>query len=459
MTPLTPVPADRWVQGTVVPLTITALTNRGDGIGHLDGRAVFVPDTVPGDEIRARLVRVKSSHGFGTLESILQQSPQRVRPACIVADKCGGCQWQCVDYPAQLDAKAQMLRDTLERIGNLAFPIPEPALGAPSPLRYRNKATYPVASGSGDALRVGYYRKGSHRLVNLNQCPVQDERFDRYLQGIKQDLNSAGWTAYNERSHQGVLRHVGLRIGRRTGEVLLTLVVKDARLSGIDTWAERWLDRYDDLVGVCLNVNPDRTNAIFGAETRCLAGRPALRELFAGLTLHVDSTSFFQVYTEQAERLFNWVVDRLDLQGTESVVDAYCGIGTLSLPLAQKTRRVIGIESLPAAVHQARGNAQFNRVENVEFVQGAVEDILPSLETPDIVLLDPPRKGCDARVLETLGQKCPQRIVYISCNPATLARDLQQLTASGHYTISCLRAADFFPQTPHVETIAFLTRP
>jgi 23S rRNA (uracil1939-C5)-methyltransferase len=305
---------------------------------------------------------------------------------------------------------------------------------------------------------MGYYATSSHTLIDLQHCPVQDERLEPFLQQIKQDLQMTGWSAYQEQNHQGTLRHLGLRIGRRTGEVLLTLVVKDRHLQGIETWAEQWIDRYPRLIGVCLNHNCARTNTIFAEETVTVAGRSTLREEFAGFTLEIDSTSFFQIYTEQAERFFWWIVDQLHLSGSETIIDAFCGIGTLTLLLAQQARRVIGIEAWPDAIRQAQINARHNQILNTEFLCGTVEAILPTLSPSQIVVLDPPRKGCEAKVLATIGRHQPQQVVYISCNPATLARDLQILLADGGYELWQWRAADFFPQTVHVESVAFLRR-
>ena len=447
-----------WTQGAAVTLSIDSLTNRGDGIGHLEGRAVFVPDTVPGDEVLVRLVRVKPTHAFGSLKKILSPAGDRIRPPCMLAQKCGGCQWQPVDYSAQLSAKQQLVADALTRIGHLDLPPISPILPAPSPLRYRNKVTYPIAKGTTQPLKVGYFRKGSHKLVNVNQCPVQDERLDLVLQTVKQDLQKMGWPPYNETNRKGELRHLSLRIGRRTGQILITLVSKTDRLPHLETLAAAWMNAIPHLQGVCLNVNPNRTNAIFGRETFLVAGQPEFTEEFAGLTLAIDSTSFFQVYTEQAETLLNWVDSQLELTGTETLIDAYCGIGTLTLPLAKRVKQAIGIELAPIAVEQAQKNARLNQIGNVAFVEGSVEKILPSLTAADLILLDPPRKGCDRAVLDLLLHQRPATLVYISCNPATLARDLDSLVNGGAYRIAALCSADFFPQTAHVETAVILQR-
>lgn len=448
-----------WQQGELIEVTIADLSDTGDGVGRWDHRVVFVPDTVPGDRVIVRLVHVKPKFAHGTVQQLLQPSPQRIRPHCIVADKCGGCQWQHIDYEYQLVAKRNQVIQALERIGGFVQPPVDPVLVAASPLGYRNKATYPLDTSATGQVQAGYYQKGSHQLINLNQCPVQDPHLNPLLAEVKRDIQKQNWQIYDEQRHQGQIRHLSLRIGRRTGEILLTLVVKNWHLPQIETQAQEWLKRYPQLVGVSLNRNGDRTNAIFGNETRCIAGVPYLREKFAGLEFQVRPDTFFQIYTETAEALLQVIQSELNLQGHEVLVDAYCGIGTLTLPLAKLVQQVIGLEIQPAAVQQAIFNAQHNGIENVTFQVGAVEKILQNLGIiPDVVLLDPPRKGCDHAVIKTLLQAKPSRIVYVSCKVATLARDLKLLCAEGLYTITRVQPADFFPQTAHVEAAAFLAR-
>ena len=458
-----------WQQGTLVEIDIHDLSHSGDGVGRWSDpnsaeasqRVVFVPDAVPGDRILTRLVHTKPSYGNGKIHRILKASEHRIRPACIVADKCGGCQWQAVAYEQQLVAKHNQVVQALERIGSIANP-PVNAVLAADPLGYRNKATYPLGrSPTTGQVQAGYYQKSSHKLVNLNQCPVQDERLNPLLAEVKEDIQARGWSIYNEARHQGRLRHLSLRIGRRTGEMLLTLVSRESDLDGLDEQAADWLRRYPDLVGVMLNLNPKRTNAIFGDDTRCIAGQPYLTEQFANLTFQIGATTFFQVNTEQAERLLTVIVDELSLDGREVLLDAYCGIGTLTLPLADQVRQAIAIESQEASVEQARTNAAINGINNVTFHVGSVETVLPELMTEmptlvDVVVLDPPRKGCSSTVLETLLSLCPPRIVYVSCNPATLARDLKHLCGDGGYHLTRVQPVDLFPQTAHVECVAFL---
>jgi 23S rRNA (uracil1939-C5)-methyltransferase len=451
-----------WQQGQRLELEINELSLTGVGVGRWQDRVVFVADAVPGDHLQVRLTQVKPTYAHAQLEQILTPSPQRVRPACIVADKCGGCQWQQVSYPQQLQEKQTQVVEALRRIGKFVAPVVEPILAAPAPLGYRNKVTYPLALSQGK-VQAGYYRKGSHQLINLNQCPVQDPHLNPFLAEIKQDIQAHGWRVYDEQYQRGNLRHLSLRIGRRTGEVLLTLVGQDPNLPELEAQAQAWLERYANLVGVCFNQNNHKGNRIFGPQTITIAGRGSITEQFAGLVLEIGADMFFQVYTEQAEALVNSILQGLNLQGHEQIIDAYCGIGTLSLPLAKHCRQIFGVELHPMAVQQAQTNAARNQIDNASFFASTTEAWLPGVAASiegkvDIVLLDPPRKGCDPSVISSLRELSPTQIVYMSCNPSTLARDLQQLCGEGLYALERVQPADLFPQTAHVEALAWLRR-
>jgi 23S rRNA (uracil1939-C5)-methyltransferase len=450
---------NQWQQGNIIQLEITDLSNNGDGISRLDGRVVFVPNTVTGDLITARLVRVKSQYGYGKLEQIIEPSPHRIRPRCLVADKCGGCQWQHIDDSFQLLTKQDQVLQTLQRIGGFENIKIEPILASKETLGYRNKATYPLVRSTTGIVQAGYYRQGSHQLINLNQCPVQDHRLNPFLAEIKQDIQTRGWSIYNESKHQGKLRHLSLRIGRNTGEVLLTLVSTAWQLPELEEQTQQWLNKYPQLVGVILNYNPDQTNVIFGRKSRFIAGNSYLEENFGGLKFQLASDTFFQVNTEGAELLLNNILAVLNLQGNEILLDAYCGIGTFTLPLAQKVKQAYGIEIQAVSIEQANINAKINQIDNVIFYQGKVEKILTEIDfIPDLVLLDPPRKGCDRRVIESLLTLKPPTIIYISCQPATLARDLKLLCQTQDYQLKLIQPIDFFPQTSHVEVVAFLEK-
>ncbi len=447
--------------GAKIPLTITDLADNGCGVGRYEDFVVFVPNTVPGDQLLVKIDRIKRHWSTGKVMEIVSPSPDRVRPHCIVADKCGGCQWQFVSYGYQLQAKQNQVAQALVRLGK--FPAPAiqaklaPILGAPQAFHYRNKVTYPIATDSTGKIKVGYYQSNSHKLINLNQCPVQDQRLDLLLTTVKQDLIRSGWSVYNEATHQGNLRHLGFRIGRRSGEILITIVSQSRELNQLEQIAHSWLE-LPGVVGVVLNHNDQPGNVILGKDSYCVAGRNYVVEIFCDLTFHLTSDTFFQIYTEQAELLVQLLLDCLDLKGTETIVDAYCGIGTFTLPLAQYSQKCYGIEIQPQAITQAQHNARINHLtDRVEFLVGKVEDLLPHLAIqPDILLLDPPRKGCEPEVIEFIRQSAIDRVVYISCNPATLARDLQILCATDRYEIAKIQPIDFFPQTAHVETMVLL---
>lgn len=446
-------------QGQVVELEITDLNTSGEGVGRHEGKVVFVPNTVTGDRLTAKIIHSKAKFARGRIEQLLTTSPHRIRPQCIVADKCGGCQWQHIAPDYQREAKRQQVIQAFQRIGGFEDIQVQPILHTSNSLNYRNKSTYPLARSTTGQVQAGYYRYSSHKLVNLNQCPVQDERLNPLLKEVKQDIQQQGWSIYNETNHQGKLRHLSLRIGSNTGEILLTLVTTDQKLTGIEEQAQLWLDKYPGLVGVCLNINRDRTNAILGVTTHTITGKSYLREIFAGVELHIAADTFFQVNTGAAELLFQAIVEQLNLTGDETIIDAYCGIGTFSLPLAQKVRQVVGIEINPSSIQQAQKNAVLNQINNVTFNTGQVKNCLEQIELkPDIVLLDPPRKGCDIKVTATLLNLQPSYIVYISCKPATLARDIQLLCQSDIYQPIYIQPADFFPQTTHIECCAILKK-
>lgn len=447
-------------------ITISDLTDLGEGIGRINGQVVFVPNTVPDDLIRVQVIPNKSSYTQGKVLEIIQPSAHRTQPHCIVADKCGGCQWQLVNYDYQLQLKTNKVRQSLIRIGKFDPQVVDTVLQsivpAPQDFGYRNKVAYPLGVSHTGAIKAGYFQTKSHKLINLNQCPVQDDRLNIFLQNIKQDIQRQGWTIYDEKTYQGALRHLLLRIGRHTNQVLVTLVSREKQLNNLFPQAEKWLEQYPNLVGVHLNYNPDRTNVILGTETKCVAGQDFLEESLLGYIFHLRPDTFFQIYTEQAEQMIQFIIDNLQPLSPQIVVDAYGGIGSISICLAKLVQRVIAIEVQPQASAQGKHNAHLNGIDNIQFLTGKVEDILAEILLsaevyPDVVILDPPRKGCDLRVIQQLRQKPPNHIFYISCNPATLARDLEMLCAEEKFYLRRVQPFDFFPQTGHVETVCLLT--
>ena len=446
-------------QGQIVELEIIDLNSSGDGVGRHEGKVVFVPNTVTGDRLTAKIIQVKTKFARGKIQDLLAPSPHRVRPQCIVADKCGGCQWQHINSEYQRQAKRQQVIDAFQRIGGFENIQVAEILHTPDVINYRNKSTYPLARSAKGQVQAGYYRSGSHKLVNLNQCPIQDERLHPLLREIKQDIQQRGWSIYDEINHRGKLRHLSLRIGSNTGEILLTLISTSDKLAELEEQAQLWLNKYPKLIGVCLNINPDCTNAILGNTTYTVAGKSYVREIFAGVELHIAASTFFQVNTSAAELLLASVVEKLDLMGKETIIDAYCGVGTFSLPLAKIVKQVIGIEINSASIEQARNNAALNNIKNAIFYTGKVKDCISKIDVkPDILILDPPRKGCNVKVIEDILHIQPAHIVYVSCKPSTLARDIKLFCQSNIYEPTYIQPTDFFPQTTHVESYVILRR-
>jgi 23S rRNA (uracil1939-C5)-methyltransferase len=451
--------------GDLGEISIDDLSHQGEGIGRLGTEVVFVPGGLPGDRLRIRLVRRHKGHWSAEIAGVISPAPDRRRPPCILADNCGGCSLQPLGDGAQARWKFQQVRQTLQRIAGLDAPV-RPILAAPAPLGYRNRAIIPLERSADGCLRAGYYRRGSHRIVNLNRCPVLDGRIDRLIQPLKQDLEASGWPI--DRHGGGGLRHLALRVGEATGEVLLTLVSADRDLPGLESLATAWMDRWPEVVGVCLNLQDQPTNRLLGERTLTVAGRPWLEEGFAGLRYRIGADTFFQVNTGQAEAVMPSLLEALgegNEAGPKQLVDAYSGIGTFSLPLAQRGWRIHGLEQHGPSVDLARSNAALNGLEAMaQFECTPVAPVLGQRLQPHTggdgphLFMDPPRRGLEPEALAAIKTVRPARIAYLSCDPATLARDLGQLAADGAYELLWLQPIDFFPNTSHVECLAALRR-
>ena len=437
---------------------VTDLSPRGVGIGRLaDGRVCFAPGALPGDTVRVQeRHRGQRSTTVQVLE-LQEPSPDRRDAPCALAGRCGGCQLQALTDGAQRSWKQRHVRETLRRIGGISIPLPMLVSDERS-LGYRNKAVIPLARG-GKGLVMGFYAPDSHRVVPLQHCPVLDPRLDALLPGLLADINGSSWPVYNEASGKGALRHLALRVGANSGEVLLTIVSRDRQLTDIHALARHWMTEIPGLVGVCLNVQPERSNRVFGRQTLCIEGRDWLIEHFAGLRLQIGPDTFFQANTSVAEMLLPHL--RAAFAGTEQhlLIDAYCGIGTLTLPLAASAPLLLGIERHRGSIREARNSARINGLSHVRFEAEDVSAALPArLGDCTGLLLDPPRKGLDADLCRAIGEQAPQRLAYLSCSPASLARDLRLLLEPGHYKLDGVICFDFFPQTGHVETLAVLSR-
>jgi 23S rRNA (uracil1939-C5)-methyltransferase len=444
--------------GQVLEVRIDGLGHDGQGIGRWQDVALFVPGALPGETVSVRVRRLAKRHLEADLIGVETPSPQRIRPACILAERCGGCSLQHCRLSAQAELKTDQVVQALRRIGQLEVPVdpiwcPEGALG------YRNRALIPLERRPDGVLRAGYYRRGSHRIVNMNRCPVLDPRMDGLIEPIKADLEASGWPVDVNLSAGGGLRHLALRVGHHSGEVLITLVTSHDRLPGLDALATRWMARWPAVVGVGLNLQPRATNVVLGPDTITITGRPWLNERFGGQDLQIGADSFFQVNTPQAERLVPLLQEFFQPGPDMPLVDAYCGIGTFSLPLAAAGSPVLGLEVHQRSVQQAIASAERNGLSSARFEHADVAMVLAErLQGAVGLLVDPPRKGLSPETVAAILQSCPPKLAYISCNPATLARDLAALCGEGAYWLQRVQPVDFFPQTSHVECVALLER-
>lgn len=451
--------------GEKLQLAIHDLGHDGQGVGRHEGQVVFVSGALPGDTVQLRLVAVARRHLVGQLERVISPSPQRRRPPCILADHCGGCSLQPLEDQAEAHWKQASLAQTLQRIGGFQVPL-RPLLAAEATLGYRNRALIPLERGVDGLLRAGYYRRGTHRIVNMSRCPVLDPRIDALIGPLKADLEASDWPIDRHGGDAAAgdgpgLRHLGLRVGAATGELLITLISSHDDLPGLDALAEAWMERWPALVGVCLNLQPKPTNRLMGDETVTIRGRPWLNEAFAGVDLRIGADTFFQVNTRQAERLIPSLLEAVGpAQGGAGLLDAYCGIGTYSLPLAAAGWQVSGLELHPGAVAMAEENAAANGLqERARFAVADVPAVLEErLQGLAALVLDPPRKGLNPTATAAILAAAPERIAYVSCDPAALARDLAVLCSSGLYRLAWVQPVDFFPNTSHVEALAALTR-
>ncbi|MCL6451509.1 MAG: 23S rRNA (uracil(1939)-C(5))-methyltransferase RlmD [Acetobacteraceae bacterium] len=448
--------------GQEIRVPVTGLSSAGDGVARCHGLAVFVPFAIPGELVAARVTAVARSYARARLVEVLEASPHRVAPPCPVYHRCGGCQLQHVEYAAQLELKRRTLEDALARIGRVSCPVP-PTLEAPSPWHYRSKLQSPVRTHPTRPGRLagGCFAPFSHRLVPADSCLIQHPQNNRLLRAALEAAAEAGVPPYREEDGSGVLRHVVGRVAAATGRVLAGLVTNGPMLPGAGRVVARLRKRVPGLVGVVQNLNPRRTNVILGPSQRVLWGEGWIDDRLGGLSFRVSLASFFQVNPAQAERLFACALKLAGLQGGETVLDVYCGTGALGLLAAGAARRVVGVESEPSAVEDARRNAAINGVANLELLAGEAERVLPALArsgfSAQVAFLDPPRQGCRPEALAALAHIAPRRVVYISCSPATFARDIGLMGAAGYRPVLA-RPVDMFPQTCHVECVALLER-
>lgn len=439
---------------------IENLNHLGEGVGRIDGFAVFTPYVLPGEKVEIKINEVKKNFAIGELQEIIETAPERIMPRCPVFYQCGGCQTQHMTYEAQLNFKTQVVKDAVRRIGKLeAVPV-HSAMGMDNPWYYRNKVQMPLGIEAGKVV-AGFYAPGTHDIVETDMCYIQHEKLVEITQWLKEKLLEHHISMYNEGTTKGLLRHVLLRIGFNTDEIMMVFITNGRKFPEGQSLALQLQKEFPQIISIMQNINNKRTNVIMGDETLLLAGQDYITEELAGIRYKISPRSFFQVNTKQAEVLFAKALDYAGLTGGETVLDAYCGTGSISLMLAQKAKKVYGIEVIGAAIKDAWENARENGIENVEFIEGKTEEELSRLVKEgihmDVAVVDPPRKGCDKIVLETFAKMNVPRIVYVSCNPSSLARDLAYLTEMG-YEVQEVQPVDMFPATGHVECVVLIER-
>ena len=444
----------------VFTMTCDAFGQDAQGVCRHEGMAVFVPGMLPGETARVRIVKPEKRYAFGRVDELLTASPDRREPFCPVYKRCGGCSCQHMTYGATLDFKRDQVQELLRRVGGLSIEVP-PVLGMEEPFAYRNKGAYPVAEVNGEPA-CGFFAPRSHDLVPLPRegCRIQGSDSRDAVHAVLAWMKQCGAKAYDEITGRGLVRHVMTRC-TKAGGLMVVVVVTQKNIPAKDLLVAALQKAVPGLESVCLSVNSRRTNVILGTEIHTLWGKPVMEDTLCGLRFSVSPLSFFQVNPKQTEVLYGLALEFAQLTGEETVVDAYCGAGTISLLLARKAKKVIGIEIVPEAIENAVENAERNAIDNAEFIVGASEEVLPALVTkglrPDVVVVDPPRKGCEEAVLRAILEVSPRRVVYVSCGAPTLARDAKILTEGG-YTAEKVQCVDMFCWTGGIETVMLFTK-
>jgi 23S rRNA (uracil1939-C5)-methyltransferase len=453
----TPVQKNEYVE-----LNIDNLSHEGLGVGRFQGFTLFVKNALPGERVKAKVVKMKKNFGFARLIDLLEESPHRIQAPCPIYQQCGGCQLQHLEYSEQLVQKEKQVRDNLQRIAGLDLQKVKihPTLGMDNPWRYRNKAQVPIGEEEG-GLIGGFFRQGTHDIIDMEECLIQHEQNDQVIQKVKEIANGLEIRAYQEKENQGLLRHVVVKYAFTTNEMMIVLITNGETIPRSDQLISQLTEAFPNLKSVVQNINTKKTNVIFGDKTKLLWGEEYIHDYIGDIRFAISAKSFYQVNPIQTKMLYEKALEYAAITGGETVIDAYCGIGTISLFLAQKAKQVLGVEIVPEAIADAKRNARLNGIENAEFAVGEAEKVIPWWKTQgilaDVIVVDPPRKGCEESLLQTIIEMGPKRVVYVSCNPSTLARDIKILEAGGFETLE-VQPVDMFPHTSHVECCSLLVR-
>jgi len=439
---------------------IVGMTHQGQGVGRIENFTIFIDGPIKQEEVEIKIIKVNKNYAVGKLLNIIKASPGRVEPLCEVYNKCGGCSLQHMSYQAALNFKTDMVTENIRRIGKLNEVVVHDTIGMENPFNYRNKAQYPVGKSKGEVV-AGFYAKKSHDIVDCAECLIQHSLSDKVKLIVKGFLEKHKITIYDEATGKGLVRHIMTRMGFNTGEVMVVLVINGKNIPHQDKLVKMLTQEMPQIKSIVLNVNTAKTNIILGNKNIIVFGEGRITDYIGKFKFNISPLSFFQVNPVQTEVLYKKVLEYAGLTGEETVFDLYCGIGTISLFLSESAKRVYGVEVVEEAIRDAKENAKLNDIDNVEFIVGEAERIIPDMYKKgvkaDVVVVDPPRKGCDEVLLDTLVSMAPDRIVYVSCNPATLARDLGFLAERGFEVLE-VQPVDMFPWSSHVECVVKIYR-
>ena len=463
----------RYNKNDVIEVEITDIGNDGEGIGKVYGYTLFIKDAVIGDVVKAKIMKAKKNYAYAHLEEVVKPSEYRTTPACHIAKQCGGCQLQFMSYEKQLQYKQDKVRNNIIRLGG--FPadeidqIMEPIIGMENPFQYRNKAQFPVGTDKNGKIITGFYAGHSHNIIANTDCKIGTVENKEILEAVISYMEKNHVSAYNEETGKGLVRHILIRKGFTSGEIMVCIIInrkgKAGKIAEYLPNQQELVDALSAIKGmtsISVDINTEKSNVIMGAEVHTIWGQDAVSDTLCGLEFNISPLSFYQVNPVQATRLYEQAIEYAQLTGNETVWDLYCGIGTITLAMSQKAKQVYGVEIIPQAIDDAKQNAIRNKINNAEFFVGKAEEVLPQKYKDegiyaDVICIDPPRKGCDEQALGTMLKMAPKRIVYVSCDSATLARDLRIL-CDGGYKLEHVRPCDMFPMSTHVETVVLLTK-
>lgn len=444
-------------------LDIISIGYEGEGIAKIEGYPIFIEGAILGEKVKVLIVKVKKNYAYGKLIEVIEPSSERIEPKCSIYKRCGGCTVQHMSYKKQLDYKFERVKDCITKIGGLSEELVKYPIGMNNPERYRNKVQLPVGMVKGE-LNIGFYSSRSHNIIDLDTCLIQDKVADRVTNLAKQWMlkyNIQPASIDGVFNKKGLIRHIMIRKGFTTNEVMVVLVSTKEKVPYINEFINEIVEKIDGIKSIVLNVNKENTNVILGQECMTLWGEDTITDYIDNFKFNISPLSFFQVNPVQTEKLYSKALEYAGLTGEETVFDAYCGTGTITLFLSQKAKKVYGVEIIEPAIINARENARINNIENAEFFVGKSEEVIPELIekgiVPEVIVVDPPRKGCDIKLLEAIGKAKPNKVVYVSCDPSTLARDLKILEEQGYKTEE-VQPVDMFPMTSHIENVTLLVK-